>query len=612
MRDNGGQSKPYWQEGLASRATTQGALISMPPADGPLPPEEPAAVAAAAAGQAGDPQPKPQTASQQLPQPMYSGELEGKLRSAVAPKHSQGLPPMPKQATSAEGPQAEQMQRSLAPHTMLVTPLAPAARRLSASGQPSRPGSTPQQGDSGQPGQLSQPGSAAHLSGPVQPDGSEQPSSSEQPTRPGSATEMLQLPPPLSTQRLPSLHSMQLNDQTPSMQPTSFSMGQHLQHGPEAPAQHDTQTADWYGGQADSRPSLSAQQLGGTPFLAQHQDAFQQGPSQGEQAEESTHSQHIRFAAEMAQQQQQQQQHPVSYHDAPDASYASHSVALGIPAAHMHNTGMTENPAYSVLPSLAMHTSWTPPAAYATYHMPQPLLMHEQHELFRQQEQHSVGQPMPVPLSHQSSMPAPTWAAQQPPASSAFRQQEQQHVGQPMPVPLNHQSSMPAPVQAAQLPAGSLARLHPGSSAEGRPEQHEPASTALKRVRAPPGFSQAPQDETRPLQDVLAQLQLPEQRAPKSWPVQDQPMQQPLSQPQDEPMPWLPNAPAKHVPHVPAPDSSFPAPERIRPIRPQPQKGDPAFSNQHAPTLSCVLLLRHPNPTLLRLAAPRTPLTYMS
>ena len=49
----------------------------------------------------------------------------------------------------------------------------------------------------------------------------------------------------------------------------------------------------------------------------------------------------------------------------------------------------------------------------------------------------------------------------------------------------------------------------------GRPEQHEPASTALKRVRAPPGFSQAPQDETRPLQDVLAQLQLPEQRAHK-------------------------------------------------------------------------------------------------
>ena len=48
------------------------------------------------------------------------------------PSTARGLPPMPKQATSAEGPQAEQMQRSLAPHTMLVTPLAPAARRLSA------------------------------------------------------------------------------------------------------------------------------------------------------------------------------------------------------------------------------------------------------------------------------------------------------------------------------------------------------------------------------------------------------------------------------------------------------------------------------------------------
>ncbi len=585
LRAHAGQSKPYWQEGLASRAATQGALNSKPPADNHLPPEEAAASADAGAGQGGDPQPKPQTVSQQLPQQMSPAEPEAKPRSAVPPKHSQGLPPMPQPASSADGPQSEQMQRGLAPRTMLVTPLAPAARRVSASGQPSWPSSTPQQGDpqqAGASGQLSRPGSTVHLSASVQPGTFQQPGSLEQPNRPGSAKEMLQLPPPVSTERLPSLNSIQLNAQTSSMQAASFGRGQHLQQGPDISAHQDTLAAEWHrGGQADSRPSQSAQQLTGIPSAAQHQER----PLHGEQAEESMHSQHMHFAAEMAQPQQQQQHLGVSY-DAPAASYASHSVALGIPAAHMHNTGMAANPAYSVLPSLAMHSSWMPHAACATNHMPQQLPMHEQHDAFRQQKQHHVGQPMPVPLSHQSGVPGPMQAAQLPadsllqlhPASSAEGQPEQHYVGQPMLVPLSHQSGVPDPMQAAQLPAGSLPQPHPASSTEGQQEQHEVASVAPRRVRAPPGFLRAPQVEPRPLQDMLAQLQLPERYEQQDWPMEDLPMQQPLSQPQDGPMPWLPNAPPNQVPHVPVPDSSVPAPERMRHIRPQPQKGDLASS----------------------------------
>ena len=565
LRAHASQSKPYWQEELASRAATQGPLNSMPPADSRLPPVEASDGANAGAGQAGGTQPKPQTVSQQLPQPMSSGELEAKLRSALPPKHSQGLPPMPQQASSADGSQSEQMQRSLAPRTMLVTPLAPAARRVSAPGQPSRPRSTPPQGDPGQAGasgQLSRPGSAAHLSDPVQPISLEQPTSLEQPSRPSSATEMLQLPPPSGMARLPSLHSMQPNDQRSSMQPASFGMGQHLQQGPETSAQ----SLLWLqSGHADSTPSLSAQQSTVTPYIAQHQDGLQDRPLQQEQAEQSTHSQHMRFAAEM----QQQQQHlGVSSHDATPASYASHSVALGIPAAHMHNTGMTGDSAYSVLPNLAMHSSWMPnPAAYNTNHMPQQLPMHEQHE--------------------------------------AFRQQEQCHMGQSMPVPLSHHSGMPGPMQAVQLPAGSLAQLHPANSVEVQQHQHEVASMAPRRGRAPPGFPQALQDEHRPLQDMLAQLQLPKQHEQQQgWPLEDQPMQQSLSQPHNEPMPWLPNAPPDQVFHVPVPESSLPAPERMRHIRPQPQKGDLASCHQHASS-SCTLLLMHTSFTLLCLAAPR-------
>lgn len=516
-----GQSKPYWHKELAARAAAQGALSSMPTCDSHLSPRKASASAASAAGHAEDAQ------------------------QAVPSRHSQRLPLMPKQTDSELGSWPEQMQQSLAPRTMLVTPLAPSARRASATGQPSRAGSALQQCDP------SHAGTFGHLSGPVQPGGL------ERPRRHGSAAEMAQLPPSLSSQHLPSLRGLQLEGQVPARQPASASIGQQWQDGQEGSAQQYAPAAGQdRGGQSDSRPSMSAQHTAGTPNIAQSEGAFQEWPSQ--QAGLSTYNQHAPFAGGM--EQQQQPQPAVFSYGAPAASYASPSLALGIPAAHMHSMDSAGYPAYTGVPSMALHSSWAPPALCAPGHMPQQLPLNQQQD--------------------------------------ALREQHHQHVKQA--VPLNHLGGMPAPLQAAQMPGDRLPEPHPASRADGWQAQHEGPSVEARRAMAPPGFPRAPQAVPRARQDVLKHLQEPERSEHQGWTFEDHLVHQPLTQPRDEAaMPWLPHAPANHAHPVPAPQSSLPAPVQRQHIRPQPQKGDLSFSHQHDSN-SCFLLC---------LAAPMTPCT---
>ena len=524
-------SKPYWHE--AARAATQGALSTVPPPNRQTPPENASASAASAAGQTCAPQQVPQTEAQPLLPPVTSEQPEATISSAAVAKHHQGLPPMPQQAFAALGLQSEQMQRSLAPRTMLVTPLAPSARRASASGQPSQSGSTARQCNFEQ--ELRRPGSAVECGGPLQP------GRFDQPGHPGSAAEMAQPSPPLGAQHLPSLHSMQLNAQVSPMQPASVSTGQHSQHGHEAFTQHNAPAAGGYRCTPSyGMPSMSAQHSAGHLNSAQAKGFFQEGPLQGEPGQ-GTHSQHMHFPAGVAQ--QQQQQPGVSYHGATAASHATPSIALGISAAHMRSMDITGSPGYAVVPSMAMHSSWTPPALCAPEEMLQQ--PHEQQDGLRQQQSHHVG----------------------------------------LPVPFSHLGSMPAPMQAVQIPAHSLAEPYPASSGGSWQEQHDGAGMAPRRARAPPGFPQASQDIGRPLQEVPAQLQLPSWHEQQGYADRHHHEQHPLSHPQDTPMPWLPSALANHGPHVPAPNSRPPAPGPMH-LRPnQPLNCERSFCHHHATSM---------------------------
>ena len=510
----------------------------MPPCDSHLPAETASTSAGSAAGHAGAPQQAPQTVSQQSFQPINSKELEAKLCSSGPSMHRQRLPPMPEQTDSVPGLRSEQMQQSLAPRTLLVTPLAPSARRASASGQPSRAGSALQQCDP------EQAGASGHLSGPsstVLPSGSVRHGGLGQLRQPSSAAEMAQLPPPPSSQDLPSLHGLQLEAQMPATQPPLVSIGQQWQDGQEGSTQHRTPAAgqDW-GGQSHSRPSMSAQRTAGAPNTAQIEGSFQ-WPVQ--QAGQGTCSQHMPFAAGM----ELQQQPAVFSYGAPAASYASQSLALGIPAAHMHSMDITGHQAYTGVPSMALHSSWLTPALCAPGQMPQQL-----------------------PLNQQQDAP---------------REQHHQHVEQPM--PLNHLGGVLAPMRAAQMPDDRLAEHHAASGADRWQAQHEGPSIEARRTMAPPGFPQAPQAVPGAQQDMLQQLQRPELSDQQGWAFEDQAnraprhvVHQPLSQPRDSQpaMPWLPNDPASHAHPVPVPDSILPAPARMQHVRPQPQKGDLSFS----------------------------------
>ena len=348
--------------------------------------------------------------------------------------------------------------------------------------------------------------------------------------------EIAQHPPPLSAQHLPSSHGARLNAQGSAVQLATAHMAQHLQHGQEMSSQQEMPPGGRDGeGYPVGIPNMREQHSAGTSDGAQNGGGFQEAPWQKHHAGQRAQSQHMHSAAGLAQQQQQ----GISYHVASDASYASHAIALGIPAAHMHSTCNTGNPAHAMVPSLAMPNAWMPPAVSATGQMLAQL-----------------------PFSEQQDAP---W------------QQQHQCMGQA--ITPSHLSGMLGPMPDAQLPASNLAQPDPAISHDSWQEQQVHrrlegvASAAPRRARAPPGFPKASRDMSRPLQEVLSQLQMPGRSEQQGWAAEVSHVQQPLSPMQDMPMPWLPLSPANGGPHFPAPGSGLPSPGPAHSRLPQPHEG---------------------------------------
>lgn len=176
----------------------QAAPRSMPPVASQIAISGAPTPGASEPGQAGAADQGPQTAAQHSQKSLSLQEIEAGPQTVALFTNGKSLPPLPQQPGSALSTQADQVQRSLASRTVLVTPLAPSARASRASAPPSRPDSTAQQSSLEHPssaaqhdnlGQHSAFGQPTRPVAAVQKGGPRQPGASRQPSRTASAAQ---------------------------------------------------------------------------------------------------------------------------------------------------------------------------------------------------------------------------------------------------------------------------------------------------------------------------------------------------------------------------------------------------------------------------------------
>ena len=518
-QDSSSKSKPYWHEALAARAAMQAAPRSMPPVASQIPISGAPTHGASEPGQAGAANQGPQTAAQRSQKSLSLQETEARPQTVAFYTNGRSLPPLPQQPGSALSTGADQMQRSLASRTVLVTPLAPSARASRASApysrpdsaaqqsslehpssaarhdnlgqhsafrQPIRPVAAVQQGGSGPPGAPGQHGHTSsvaredRLGQPVHPaiagsnpqqGRAKKPAALERYKHPDSGPQEGQGPPVLSSQHLAISQTLHLDAQKPAVQDQT---AQHaLQSGQEPSSQQETLApGKGWGGQQSAAQSMPGQHAAATSTLAERHAGLQDKPAHREHALQSTCTQPPPHPPGTAQHLFQQHHPSATPQHAPAAAhrahYADQSVALGIPAELIPSAHSTGSSPYMPLFSGPLLSAWMPHAPEPPHQMSQQMSWQAQHSAFGGE------------MHHLTAL-------------------QQHHM--PQPAPFSHLSGMPAPMQSAQISADFLAQQHRAngddsrqqSASSNQQQHHMPQRATLSHPGDMPALMQSPQ-----------------------------------------------------------------------------------------------------------------------